>query len=159
MRKNYKRWTNDEESVLISMRKSGKTCKEIAKTLKRTEQAVFWHCHKLIDECKLEKKTSGPTRILDYDRIAQYVSENPANIRACFKKYADEVGVKWTSVQSAYYSRSYSRTQERIKDRGNLFTIVGKKGHTTNNDKNSDLIKTSNLWEKMKDWLLSSLLS
>lgn len=155
----YKKWTNEEDLVIISMRKEGKTAKDIAVVLGRTEKTIYVRISKLINECKVEKKSGGCIARLDYEKIAKYVSENPNNLRNAFRKYAQEIGVSWSSVASAYYSKNYLKNQTRVKDKGVLFTVVGKNGHTVHNSKNCKTIKRSNLWSKMKEWLLSSLLS
>lgn len=153
----YKKWTNEEELVIISMRAEGKTAIEIAKKLNRSDWSVRARIKKLINECKVELKHPKSTP-LDYDKIGEYVSKNPGNISEAFRKYAKDYGCSIHSVHGAYYCRS-NKKQKRIKDRENLFTIVGKNGHTIGNSKNTTTIKRSNLWSKLKDWLLQSLLS
>lgn len=157
MKRNYKKWTNEEELVIISMRKEGKSLKEIASVLGRTPATVGVRCSKLINACKIEKRKGGVPSKLNYEQIGNYVSENPNNIRDAFRKYAEDNNCSWGTVASAYYKRRPNKT--RVKDSGNWFTIVGKKGHTINNNKVSESNKTSNLWTKLKDLLLSSLLS
>lgn len=151
-----KRWTNDEESVIISMRAEGKTIKEIAIALGRTKGATTVKISKMIDQCKLEKRGDNTLRI-DFDKVGKYVSENPGNISEAFRKYAKDYNCSVKSVHTAYYTGWGNKT--RVKDRGTLFTVVGKKGHTTNNGKNTNHQKRSNLWNKLKEWLFSSLLS
>lgn len=156
---NYKKWTNEEDLVIISMRKEGKTAKDIAVALGRTTNTIYVRLSKLINECKIEKKVGGLPSKLNFEKIATYVSESPNNLRNAFKKYAKEIDVSWTTVASAYYSKGYIKNQIRVKDKGVLFTVIGKNGHTTHNSKNCETIKRSNLWSRMKEWLLSSLLS
>lgn len=151
-----KRWTNDEELVIISMRAEGKAIKEIATALGRTKIATANKISRMIDQCKLEKKRNNNLRI-DFDKVGKYVSENPGNIQEAFRKYAKDYNCSVGSVHSAYYRGWGNKT--RVKDRGTLFTVVGKKGHTTNNGKNTNHQKRSNLWNKLKEWLFSSLLS
>lgn len=157
-KREYKKWTNDEELVVISMRSAGKTSNEIAKKLNRSDWSVRTRIKKLINECKVELKHSKSTP-LDYDKIGEYVSKSPGNISKAFRKYANDYGCSVSAVHSAYYCRSNKRKQKRVKDRGNFFTVVGKNGHTTGNSKNTTNVKRSNLWTKVKDWLLQSLLS
>ena len=154
--KKYKRWTNEEESVIISMRAEGKTIKEIATVLGRTEGTTQVKISKMINQCKLEKKSNNTPRI-DFDKVGKYVSENPGNISEAFRKYAKDYNCSYNSIRKAYYTGW--RNKIRVKDRGTLFTVVGKKGHTTNNGKNTNNQKRSNLWNKLKEWLFSSLLS
>lgn len=157
--KTWKKWTNDEDLVIISMRAEGKTASEIAKKLNRTDWSVKNRIKKLINECRIELKRvrSAP---LDYDKIGEYVSKSPGNIRSAFKKYAKDYGCSISGVNNAYYCKSNKKGNKiRVKDRGNFFTVVGKNGHTTGNCKNTTNIKRSNLWTKIKDWLLQSLLS
>ena len=156
--KTWKKWTNDEDLVIISMRAEGKTAREIAKKLNRTDWSVRNRIKKLINECKVELKRTKSSP-LDYDKIGEYVSKNPGNISEAFRKYAKDYGCSIHSVHGAYYCRSNKVKQKRVKDRGNFFTVVGKNGHTTGNCKNTTNIKRSNLWTKIKDWLLQSLLS
>lgn len=156
-KREYKKWTNDEELVVISMRADGKTAVEIAKKLNRSDWSVRSRIKKLINECKVELKHSKSTP-LDYDKIGEYVSKSPGNISKAFKKYANDYGCSVSSVHCAYYCKSKTKKQ-RVKDRGNFFTVVGKNGHTTGNSKNTTNVKRSNLWTKVKDWLLQSLLS
>lgn len=153
----YKKWTNDEELVVISMRADGKTANEIAEKLNRSAWSVKNRIKKLINECKVELKHTRSTP-LDYDKIGEYVSKSPGNIRKAFRKYADDYGCSVNAVSCAYYCKSRNKKQ-RVKDRGNFFTVVGKNGHTTGNSKNTTNVKRSNLWTKVKDWLLQSLLS
>ena len=156
-KREYKKWTNNEELVIISMRADGKTAVEIAKKLNRSDWSVRARIKKLINECKIELKHSKSSP-LDYDKIGEYVSKNPGNIRKAFRKYANDYGCSVNSVHCAYYCRT-NKSKQRVKDRGNFFTVVGKNGHTTGNSKNTTNVKRSNLWTKVKDWLLQSLLS
>jgi IS30 family transposase len=153
----YKKWTNEEELVIISMRADGKTSIEIAKKLNRTPDSVRGRVKKLINECKIELKQTKSSP-LDYDKIGEYVSKSPGNISKAFRKYANDYGCSVNSVHGAYYCRT-NKSKQRVKDRGNFFTVVGKNGHTTGNSKNTTNVKRSNLWTKVKDWLLQSLLS
>lgn len=156
-KREYKKWTNNEELVIISMRADGKTAVEIAKKLNRSDWSVRARIKKLINECKVELKHPKSTP-LDYDKIGEYVSKSPGNISKAFRKYANDYGCSVNSVHCAYYCRS-NKSKQRVKDRGNFFTVVGKNGHTTGNSKNTTNVKRSNLWTKVKDWLLQSLLS
>ena len=151
-----KRWTNEEDRVIISMRAKGNTSIEIAKKLDRSVWSVRNRIKRLINECKIELKQSHSSPI-DYDKIGEYVANNPGNIQAAFRRYAKTYGCSVSTVHHAYYYKKSNK--QRVKDRGNLFTLVGQKGHTINNSKNCNNIKRSNLWSKMKDWLLHSLLS
>lgn len=152
-----KRWTNEEELVIISMRAEGKTSVEIADKLNRSVWSVRNRIKKLINECKIELKQTHSSP-LDYDKIGEYVANNPGNIQAAFRRYAKTYGCSVSAVHNAYYNK-HGRRRQRVKDRGNLFTLVGQKGHTINNSKICNNVKRSNLWLKMKDWLLHSLLS
>lgn len=152
-----KKWTNDEELVIISMRAEGKTAEEISKKLNRSVYSINGRIRKLINECRVELKETHSAPV-DYDKIGEYVSKNPGNLQKAFRQYATKYGCSVRTVSNAYYSRTRSKKQ-RVKDRGTLFTVVGKNGHTVNNSKVTNNIKRSNLWSKMKDWLLSSLLS
>lgn len=152
----YKKWTNEEELVIISMRAEGKTAEEISKKLNRSIYSTSNRIRKLINECRVELKETHSSPV-DYDKIGEYVSKNPGNIQKAFRQYAKKYGCSVSTVHSAYYSKT--RKKQRIKDRGALFTLVGKNGHTINNSKVSNNIKKSNLWTRMKEWLLSSLLS
>ena len=156
--KTWKKWTTEEDLVISSMRAEGKTAGEIAKKLNRTPDSIRGRVKKLINECKVELKHSKSTP-LDYDKIGEYVSKSPGNISKAFRKYANDYGCSVSAVHNAYYCRSNKTKQKRVKDRGNLFTVVGKNGHTTGNSKNTTNVKRSNLWTKVKDWLLQSLLS
>ena len=51
----YKKRTNEEELVIISMRAEGKSVKEIATALGRTLPSTQHFINKLINECKIEK--------------------------------------------------------------------------------------------------------
>lgn len=156
-KKVYKKWTNDEELVIISMRAEGKTAGEISKKLNRSVYATRNRIKKLINECRVELKETHSAPV-DYDKIGEYVSKNPGNLQKAFRQYATKYGCSVGTVSNAYYGRTRSKKQ-RVKDRGTLFTVIGKNGHTINNSKVTNSIKRSNLWSKMKDWLLSSLLS
>lgn len=153
----YKKWTNNEELVIISMRADGKTAIEIAEKLNRSAWSVRARIKKLIGECKVELKQTKSSP-LDYDKIGEYVSKSPGNISKAFRKYANDYGCSVNSVHCAYYCRT-NKSKQRVKDRGNFFTVVGKNGHTTGNSKNTTNVKRSNLWTKVKDWLLQSLLA
>lgn len=155
-KRHYKKWTNDEDLVIISMRAANKTSIEISKELGRSFWSVRNRIKKLINECKVELKQTRSAP-LDYDKIGDYVARNPGNIQNAFRKFAKDNGCSVSSVHSAYYCKS--RRKQRVKDSGNFFTLVGKTGHTTNNSKICNSVKRSNLWTKLKEWLLSSLLS
>ena len=61
-------------------------------------------------------------------------------------------GISTKTIANAYYCRSKRRT--RIKDMGPALSIVGVKGHTVNNGKNTNhLHKPSNIWYKIKAWV------
>lgn len=150
------RWTNEEDLVIISMRAEGKTIKEISTALNRTKGAVQMRISGLINQCKLEKKGTNVPRI-DFDKVGKYVSENPGNISEALRKYAKDYNCSYNSIKTAYYKGWNSK--KRVKDRGTLFTVVGKKGHTINNSKNTKHQRRSNLWNKIKEWLFFSLLS
>ena len=157
-KRSYKKWTNEEDLVIISMRSKNKTAIEIAEKLNRSVWSVRARIKKLINECKVELKQTKSVP-LDYDRIGEYVSKSPGNISKAFRKYADDYGCSVSSVHCAYYCRSNKSKQKRVKDRGSFFTVVGKNGHTTGNSKNTTIVKRSNLWMKIKELLYSSLLS
>lgn len=181
MDKKYKVWSNEEDKVIIRLRKEGKSIPEIAKALNRTYYATQNRIVKLINKCKIEKKQvsyhsrigyckvlestsvkkgdikNGRTK-MDAEKILQYVSENPWNIQAAFRRYSEESGFSVKSIHNLYYSRSKART--RLKDRETKFSIVGSGGHSYKNGKNTNhLYVKSNLWTKLKAWVLRSLLS
>ena len=157
MKRSYKRWTNEEEQVIISMRAEGYSIKEIAKAINRKPKDVQNKVCKLINECKVSKKGSIPKK-LDYDRIVEVISKYPGNLREAFRVYAKEANCSARSVANAYYDSKYSNGN-RIKDRGTIFTIVSKEGHTINNSKITNTIQKSNLWNRIKNWIIKSLLS
>lgn len=164
----YKKWSAKEDLVISRMRTKGKSTREIAKALDRSFLSVQGRIRILLGECKLQKivitgysRSVKPTttgikrrRIskIDPQKVLQYVSENPWNIQAAFRKYAEEIGVSAKTIHTAYYCRSKYRT--RIKDMGPALSIVGVRGHTINNGKNTNhLWMPSNLWYKIKRWV------
>ena len=149
MKRAYKRWTNEEDLVIINLRKEGKTIKEIATTLNRSVGSVVGRIHTLLLSNKIEKHESK----LDYAKIADYVSKNPGNIKEAFRKYAKTSGYSIKTISKAYYQKKQSCGRVRIKDSGNLFIVLGKTGHTTNNEKNTNRIQKSTLWQKIKRFL------
>ena len=179
----YKKWTNEEELVIISMRKEGKSIPEIAKKVGRPYTATQQHIVRMIGACKLEKKCisyhhqdwylanktpevkpvakkkNAKTKFTEEDcnKILQYVAETPWNIQSAFRRYSNESGIPVSAIHSLYYCRSKYRV--RLKDRGARFTVVGSKGHTVDNCKNTNDGKTSNVWRFIKRCLLTSLLS
>lgn len=181
MNKKYKAWSNEEDKVIIRLRKKGKSIPEIAKALNRTYYGTQRRIVKLINECKVEKKqTSYHSKVgyckvlehtsvqkedvkngrtkMDAEKILQYVSENPWNIQAAFRKYSEESGFSVKAIHSFYYCRSKTRT--RLKDRETKFSIVGSGGHSYKNGKNTNHLHVkSSLWTKLKAWVLRSLLS
>ena len=184
MKSKRKKWTNEEELVIISMRNAGKTIPEIAKKLGRPYCATQKHIVQMIDECKIEKKCNSyhsqdwykgivntrtkpvlpskrSKRIKfteeDCNKIIQYVSETPWNIQSAFRRYSAESGIPVSAIHSLYYCRSKSRV--RLKDRGTWFSVVGSKGHTADNGKNTNEGKTSRIWKLIKRCLFTSLLS
>lgn len=181
MDKKYKAWSNEEDEVIIRLRKRGKSIPEIAKALNRTYSSAQRRIVKLIDECKVKKKQisyhdkasyrkdlnstltkkedvkNGRTK-MDAEKILQYVSESPWNIQEAFRRYSKESGFSVAAIHSLYYSRSKTRT--RLKDRETVFSIVGSGGHSYKNSKNTNNLYTkSSLWAKLKEWALRSLLS
>lgn len=167
-KKVLKRWTSEEEAVIVSMRAKGNSDREIAKALNRTYGSIHNRINFMMIKGEISKKKrcnkvativeSKRKSKIDYYEVAKRVAENPGNLQAVFRKYAKEVGVSVESVHRAYYNPSQSRT--RIKDLVHIFTVVGQKGFGPNNSKNfNEPIKKSNIWTKFKEWLCSSLLS
>lgn len=180
MKNKGKKWTDEEDVVIIRLRKRGKSIPEIAKTLERTYGATSMRVSKLIGECKIKKKRYTPTKRLsvgymqctqtsptkivkgrskmDAAKILQYVSETPWNIQSAFRRYSEESGFSVSSIHSFYYHRNKART--RLKDRGAVFTLVGKQGHTIENGKNTNhLWSKSNIWKVLKDFFTPRYLS
>lgn len=155
MKRAYKRWTNEEDLVIINLRKEGKTTKKIAITLNRSVGSITSRIQYLLSSNKIKKYESK----LDYAKIADYVSKNPGNIREAFRKYANKSGYSLKTISKAYYQKKQPCGRVRVKDSGNLFIVLGKSGHTINNEKNTNIIKKSNLWQKIKKCLSSFLLS
>lgn len=149
MKRAYKRWTNEEDLVIIRLRKEGKTIKEITTMLNRPKGSVTSRVQYLLSSGKIKKRESK----LDYAKIADYVSKNPGNIREAFRKYANKSGYSLKTIAKAYYQKKQPCGRIRIKDSGNLFIVLGKTGHTTNNEKNTNRIQKSTLWQKIKRFL------
>jgi IS30 family transposase len=149
MKRAYKRWTNEEDLVIINLRKEGKTIKEIATTLNRSVGSITGRVQYLLSSNKIEKWESK----LDYAKIADYVSKNPGNIKEAFRKYAKTSGYSINTISRAYYQKKQSCGKVRIKDSGNLFIVLGKTGHTINNEKITNRIQKSTLWQKIKRFL------
>lgn len=153
----YKKRTNEEELVIISMRAEGKSVKEIAAALGRTIPSTQRFISKLINECKIEKKGSKCSKI-NKDELVDLIAKNPGNIQEAFRKYAEKTGLSIHTIHGAYYSKA-NTNKKRIKDSTTILTVVSKYGHTNNNSKNTKNIARSNIWLKIKDWLCSALLS
>lgn len=164
----YKKWSAEEDAVISRMRTEGKSIREIAKALNRSFSSVQGRVRILLGECKLQKivitgysrsvkpKTTSTKKTkkskIDAQKVLQYVSENPWNIQAAFRKYSKESGISTKTIANAYYCKSKRRA--RIKDMGPALSIVGVKGHTINNGKNTNhLHKPSNIWYKIKTWV------
>jgi predicted transcriptional regulator len=187
MSKNYKKWTAEEELVISRMRKEGKTIKEIAKSLNRTESSVTFRIHQMINCCTLQKKGKSSVKThknythafgfstkpeiyptgkkvsskskIDYDEVARRIENGGLrNIQKTLREYSKETGISIYALHRAYYSESQPRT--RIKDRVRAYTIVTPKGviHGANKNTDKPIIKVS-IWSKMKTWLSSLLLS
>ena len=133
MKRAYKRWTNEEDLVIINLRKEGKTTKKIAITLNRSVGSITSRIQYLLSSNKIKKYESK----LDYAKIADYVSKNPGNIREAFRKYANKSGYSLKTISKAYYQKKQPCGRVRVKDSGNLFIVLGKSGHTINNEKNT----------------------
>ena len=164
----YKKWSAEEDSVISRMRNEGKSIREIAKALNRSFSSVQGRVRILLGECKLQKivitgysrsvksktiSTKGGNKSkIDAQKVLQYVSETPWNISSAFRRYSNESGISVKAISNAYYCRSKRRT--RIKDMGPALSVVGVKGHTVNNGKNTnDLCIPSNIWQKIKYWV------
>lgn len=164
----YKKWSAKEDIVISRMRAEGKSVREIAKALNRSFSSVQGRVRILLGECKLQKviitgysrsvkpKTTGTKKTkkskIDAQKVLQYVSETPWNIQDAFRKYSKESGIPVKTISNAYYCKCKPRT--RIKDMGPALSVVGVKGHTINNGKNTThLCVYSNLWQKIKLWV------
>lgn len=164
----YKKWSAEEDIVISRMRTEGKSIREIAKALNRSFCSVQGRVRILLGECKLQKivitgysrsvkpKTTSTKKSkkskIDAQKVLQYVSETPWNISSAFKRYSEESGIPVKTIAGAYYCRSSRRI--RIKDMGPALSIVGTKGHTISNSKNTNtLYKSSSLWQKIKQWV------
>lgn len=154
----YKKRTNEEELVIISMRAEGKSAKEIATALGRSVVSTRHFINKLINECKIEKKSSSKYSKINKEELVNLIAKNPGNIREAFRKYAEKTGLSINTIHHAYYCKA-NTNKKRIKDSTTILTVVSKYGHTNNNSKNTTNIARSNIWLKIKDWLCSALLS
>lgn len=178
--KKYKKWSSDEEKVLIRLRNEGNTIPEIAQIMKRSIKSVAGKTQKLINCCQVAKvrrkrvttkkkrtanvgfmqKLSQNTNVdfkykgkVDIAKVQQYVAENPWNIQAAFRRYSAESGINVSTIHNLYYCR---RKGGRIKDGKELFTNVGSKGRSTRNSKNTNKnFVLCNLWQKILGWLHS----
>lgn len=165
MSKTYKKWTVEEELVISRMRKEGSTIKTIAEFLNRSESSVNFKIHTMINSCKIEPIARKPRVIkvskpkIDYDEVAKRIENGGLrNIQQTLREYARETGVSIHALHRAYYNESQSKT--RIKDRVRAYTIVTPRGVIKGANKNSNapIIKCS-IWQKIKTWLYSSVLS
>lgn len=186
--KKYKKWTAEEDLVISSMREKGATTKEIAKFLNRTPYSVSSRIKIMINCCTLKKKnninikTTKHLRLekpkvnkpvnslktntnkkreskIDYDEVARRIENGGLrNIQKTLREYSKEVGVSIRTLHYAYYSESQSKT--RIKDRVRAYTIVTPKGLIQGANKNTDKpIININVWQKLKMWISSFLVS
>ena len=151
----YKKWTNDEELVIISMRAEGKSIKEIANALNRTYPSTQHFVKKLIDECKIAKRAN--TSKVNASELLEFIARNPGNIQRAFRQYSEKTGLSIGTIHSVYYGKY--KNKKSIKESSTVFTVISKYGHTLRNGKNTPEIKRSKLWSKMKEWLFASLLS
>lgn len=151
----YKKRTNEEDEVIIRMRAEGKTTKEIANAIGRNHSSTQHIINRLINECKVAKRCK-PSKVVASD-LVDTISKNPGNIQEAFRQYSKKTGISINTIHNVYYRNR--KNSKRIKDSTSILTVVSKYGHTTNNSKNTQITKRSNLWLKIKDWLYSALLS
>ena len=151
----YKKWTNEEELVIISMRAEGKSIREIATALKRTHSSTQHFVKKLIDECKVAKRANVSK--VNTSELLEFIAKNPGNIQKAFRQYSEKTGLSVGTIHNAYYGKH--KNKKSIKETSTVLTVVSKYGHTLKNSKNTPEVKRSKIWLKMKEWLFASLLS
>lgn len=154
-KRSYKRWTNDEELVIISMRAEGKTNKEIADALNRDYKSVCNKVSKMIGECRIQKGRPPKVTVLETAKIA---SEYCNNHSKGFRKLAEEKGVSYHYIHDLYYSKNKNKTRGKDIIKNNI-VMFGKSGIITNGKNNNEEPQKTTLWHKIKGWLLSQLLS
>lgn len=154
-KRNYKKWTDDEDLVIISMRAEKKSSKEIAKALGRSISSVNCRCGMLINQCKLSK--TSKTKI-NYHDIADCASLNFGNLSKGFKNYAKEQKVSYYTIRNAYYVKKPNRVRAKDIKKNNII-MFGKSGIIANAKNSKQKPKKDTLWHKLKGWLLSQLLS
>lgn len=154
-KRSYKRWTNDEELVIISMRADGKSNKEIADALGRTYGAICQKVAQMIGECKIQKGRFPKVTVLEVAKIA---SEYCNNHSEGFRKLAEEKGVSYQYIHDLYYIKKKNKTRGKDIIKNNI-VMFGKSGIITNGKNNNEEPQKSTLWHTIKGWLLSHLLS
>ena len=123
MKRNYHKWTDAEDKVIIGLYEDGAKIKEIAPLFNVTVSAVAGRIKTLkkkglIEGSKVFQWT--PEKEKDLVKILQ---KNEGNLRVGFKQFADKYNCEWTIVSSKYYNR---QRKNRIKDKYPIFSVFGR---------------------------------
>lgn len=99
----YKKWTNDEEQVIIGMRKNKCSVKEIADVLGRSTNAVKARIFFLRKKGILvNRKSIKWNEKLDKE-VVNTLHKNPGNLRDGFREFANKHNVSPETVSTRYY--------------------------------------------------------
>ena len=149
MKRNYHKWTNLEDQVLIGLYEDGVKSYEIAQTLNLSKNSV-------INRISILKKkgliTTSQNFIWDEKKekeLVKILQKNEGNLRKGFKQFAEIYNIPYTSVEYKYYNKSNHSI--RIKDKYPIFSVFGRY-RASNNSKiyNRQNSKGHTLWTTIK---------
>lgn len=123
MKKKIHKWTNVEEKVVIGLYEDGCSIKEIAEAMGFSQSSI---ANRIFVLKKKGLITINHNFIWNEDRkkeLVKVLQNNPGNLNAGFKEFADKYNLNWKTVANKYYNK---KTNGRIKDNYPIFSVFGR---------------------------------
>lgn len=152
MKRNYHKWTDVEDKVVIGLYEDGSAIKDIAEALGLTKSAV-------INRIRVLKKKAlivvNHNFIWDEQKekeLVKILQKNEGNLCNGFREFADKYNISDKTVSNKYYAKD--RKSLRIKDKYPIFSVFGRYRASSNSKiYNRRESKGHTLWGTIKNFL------
>lgn len=124
MKKNYHKWTDVEDKVVIGLYEDGCAIKDIAEAVGLTKSAITNRVHVLKKNGLI---TVNHNFIWDEQKekeLVKILQKNEGNLRNGFREFADKYNIGDKAVSNKYYAKD--RKSLRIKDKYPIFSVFGR---------------------------------
>ena len=140
-------WTLEEDNALREAVKEASSWDEIMQIFNttRTRSSVINRANVL--GLRIHDEWSSPARVKAI--LEAELSKNPTNIRAAFRKVAEQTHLKVESVAKYYYSGDSYLSRKNLKT---CFMLIGKKKAFKNTKNVAEGTRVS-LWQKIRNTL------